>query len=110
MSTYQYVPCENGILGSEFPIYEWWAFGQLYRETNWSNWSMNNKDSYIEFHREDGSKTEVRIHVYGNQKSALPLLQDAARYFDVKEEEPISFYDKFQEMTRTGTSYLIAVK
>jgi len=110
MSTYQYVPCSDGIIGSEFPIYEWWAFGQLYKETNWSNWAMQNKKSYIEFHREDGSKTEVRIHVYDDQDSAMPLFKDAARYFNIEKEESVSFYDKFQERYRKGISYLISVK
>ena len=110
MSTYQYTPCSDGITGSEFPIYEWWAFGQLYKEINWSNWAMQNKDAYIEFHREDGSKTEVKIHIYDNQEAGLPLLQDAARYFNVKKGESVSFYDKFQDRYRNGTSYLISVK
>ena len=106
-----YTPHPNGILGSLWPIYEWWSFGFMYGETNWAEWSIQNaNECYLEFHRENGNKTEAEIHVYGEVEKALPMLKDALRYFDVKATGICSFYDAFSEADRHGKSFKISVK
>ena len=104
----QYERNQQGILSSLSPIYEWWAFGNLYGRTSWGDWSIANANKVqVQYHRgENGAE----LHIYGNLQDAMPVLKDAAVYFNVEYKGSVSFYDAFTKTEKNGVSYKLSLR
>jgi len=107
-----YIPCPNGILGSLFPINEWWVFTQLYhKDQSWSDWAMKHcsiDKIVVMFNRMgDGS---VAIHLFGDWRMAIPMLKDAKKFFKVESMGKVKDYCPFAQEERIGEGFLLKVE
>ena len=102
---------KDGILASMFPIYEWWAFGNLYGRVSWGDWAIKNASKVqVHFNRKDGESENAELHIFGDFKEVKPLIKDASLYFNVSYKCKVEFFDAFTETTKQGICYTLSVR
>tara|TARA_R100000152_G_C6730749_1_gene155458 strand:+ start:665 stop:1000 length:336 start_codon:yes stop_codon:yes gene_type:complete len=107
-----YTPCPNGILGSLFPINEWWAFTGLYhKDQSWANWAIKHCsiDKVIVM-MNTVNPYKSTIYLFGDWRLAIPMLKDAQRFFKVESMGKVKDYCPFAQEERIGQGFVLSEK